>query len=163
MTTATPNPIFPGVAGGPTGSPPPSGPYSYPPVTPPFHRGPYIHYPQDPHAMTRPVVSFPMPNPNLNPNPNANPNAVAPGPNPGARLMQLLGNSGPTQFETAVSKPPPTSEFAQLQSLPAMPSVPPTRMLSSKVPRGGYLAPGNERCTMLTRGCPGKGSHRSWR
>jgi enhancer of mRNA-decapping protein 4 len=95
--------------------------------------------------MTRPVVSFPMPNPNLNTNPNANPNAVAPGPNPGARLMQLLGNSGPTQFETADSMPPPTSEFAQLQSLPAMPSAPPARMLSStssKVPRGGYLAPG---------------------
>jgi enhancer of mRNA-decapping protein 4 len=55
-----------------------------------------------------------MPNPNLNPNPNANPNAVAPGPNPGARLMQLLGNSGPTQFEITVSMPPPTSEFAQL-------------------------------------------------
>ncbi|KAG2661182.1 hypothetical protein PVAP13_1KG486400 [Panicum virgatum] len=51
MPTATAAPIFPGAAGGPAGPPPPSGPYSYPPVTPPFHRGPYLHYPQDPHAM----------------------------------------------------------------------------------------------------------------
>uniref|UniRef100_A0A804NVD6 Enhancer of mRNA-decapping protein 4 n=1 Tax=Zea mays TaxID=4577 RepID=A0A804NVD6_MAIZE len=155
MPNATPNPIFPGVAGGPA----PSGPYSYPPVTPPFHRGPYIHYPQDPHAMTRPVVSFPMPNPNLNPNPNANPNAVAPGPNPGARLMQLLGNSGPTQFETAVSMPPPTSEFAQLQLLPAMPSAPPARMLSStssKVPRGRLLGTGERAVHDVDSRLPGE-------
>jgi hypothetical protein len=33
----------------------------------------------------------------------------------------------------------------------------------ARCPGGGYLAPGNERCTMLTRGYPGKGSHRSWR
>ncbi|AQK74416.1 Enhancer of mRNA-decapping protein 4 [Zea mays] len=161
MTTATPNPIFPGVAGGPTGSPPPSGPYSYPPVTPPFHRGPYIHYQQDPHAMARPVVSFPMPNPNLNPNPNpnANPNAASPGPNPGARLMQLLGNSGPTQLETAVSMPPPTSEFAQLQQLPAMPSAPPARMLSStssKVPRGRLLGTGERAVHDVDSRLPGE-------
>jgi|UniRef100_A0A804LN75 enhancer of mRNA-decapping protein 4 len=107
--------------------------------------------------MTRPVVSFPMPNPNLNPNPNANPNAVAPGPNPGARLMQLLGNSGPTQFETAVSKPPPTSEFAQLQSLPAMPSVPPARMLSSKVPRGRLLGTRERAVHDVDSRLPGEG------
>ncbi|RLN08971.1 enhancer of mRNA-decapping protein 4-like [Panicum miliaceum] len=145
MPTATAAPIFPGAAGGPAGPPPPSGPYSYPPVTPPFHRGPYLHYPQDPHAMPRPVVSFPMPNPNLNPNPSANPNAAVSGPNPGVRLMQLLGNSGPTQLETAVSMPPPTSEFSQPQPLPAMPSAPPARMLSStisKVPRGRLLGGG---------------------
>ncbi|CAD6242619.1 unnamed protein product [Miscanthus lutarioriparius] len=159
MPTATPNTIFPGVAGGPAGPPPPSGPYSYPPVTPPFHRGPYIHYPQDPHAMPRPVVSFPMPNPNLNPNPNANPNAAAPGPNPGARLMQLLGNSGPTQLETAVSMPPPTSEFAQPQPLPAMPSAPPARMLSStnsKVPRGRLLGTGERAVHDVDSRLPGE-------
>ncbi|KAG2653635.1 hypothetical protein PVAP13_1NG466100 [Panicum virgatum] len=157
MPTATAAPIFPGAAGGPAGPPPPSGPYSYPPVTPPFHRGPYLHYPQDPHAMPRPVVSFPMPNPNLNPNPSANPNAAAPGPNPGVRLMQLLGNSGPTQLETAVSMPPPTSEFAQ--PLPAMPSAPPARMLSStssKVPRGRLLGGGERAVHDIDSRLPGE-------
>lgn len=157
MPTATAAPIFPGAAGGPAGPPPPSGPYSYPPVTPPFHRGPYLHYPQDPHAMPRPVVSFPMPNPNLNPNPNANPNVAAPGPNPGVRLMQLLGNSGPTQLETAVSMPPPTSEFAQ--PLPAMPSAPPARMLSStssKVPRGRLLGGGERAVHDIDSRLPGE-------
>ncbi|TKW41327.1 hypothetical protein SEVIR_1G306900v4 [Setaria viridis] len=155
--TATAATIFPGAAGGPAGPPPPSGPYSYPPVTPPFHRGPYLHYPQDPHAMPRPVVSFPMPNPNLNPNPNANPNAAVPGPNPGVRLMQLLGNSGPTQLETAVSMPPPTSEFAQ--PLPAMPSAPPARMLSStssKVPRGRLLGGGERAVHDIDSRLPGE-------
>ncbi|KAF8729618.1 hypothetical protein HU200_017566 [Digitaria exilis] len=157
MPTATAAPIFPGAAGGPAGPPPPSGPYSYPPVTPPFHRGPYLHYPQDPHAMPRPVVSFPMPNPNLNPNPNANPNAAVPGPNAGVRLMQLLGNSGPTQLETAVSMPPPTSDFAQ--PLPAMPSAPPARMLSStssKVPRGRLLGGGERAVHDIDSRLPGE-------
>jgi enhancer of mRNA-decapping protein 4 len=159
MPTATAAPIFPGAAGGPAGPPPPSGPYSYPPVTPPFHRGPYLHYPQDPHAMPRPVVSFPMPNPNLNPNPSANPNAAVPGPNPGVRLMQLLGNSGPTQLETAVSMPPPTSEFAQPQPLPAMPSAAPARMLSStssKVPRGRLLGGGERAVHDIDSRLPGE-------
>ncbi|KAG2661176.1 enhancer of mRNA-decapping protein 4-like isoform X5 [Panicum virgatum] len=159
MPTATAAPIFPGAAGGPAGPPPPSGPYSYPPVTPPFHRGPYLHYPQDPHAMARPVVSFPMPNPNLNPNPSANPNAAVPDPNPGVRLMQLLGNSGPTQLETAVSMPPPTSEFTQPQPLPAMPSAPPARMLSStssKVPRGRLLGGGERAVHDIDSRLPGE-------
>ncbi|KAL6633640.1 hypothetical protein ACP70R_026311 [Stipagrostis hirtigluma subsp. patula] len=160
MPTATAAPMFPG-AGGPAGPPPPSGPYSYPPVTPPFHRGPYLHYPQDPHAMPRPVVSFPMPNPNPNPNanPNANPNPAAPGANPGARLMQLLGNSGPTQLETAVSMPPPTSEFAQPPPLPGMPSAPPARMLSStssKVPRGRLLGGGDRAVHDVDSRLPGE-------
>ncbi|AQK53040.1 hypothetical protein ZEAMMB73_Zm00001d050770 [Zea mays] len=41
--------------------------------------------------------------------------------------------------------PPPTLEFAQLQSLPAMPSAPPARMMSStssKVPKGRLLGTG---------------------
>ncbi|XP_062222153.1 enhancer of mRNA-decapping protein 4-like [Phragmites australis] len=159
MSTATAAPIFSGGAGGPAGPPPPPGPYSYPPVTPPFHRGPYLHYPQDPHAMPRPVVSFPMPNPNPNPNPNANPNAAAPGPNPGARLMQLLGNSGPTQLETTVSMSPPTSEFAQPPPLPAMPSAPPARMLSSttsKVPRGRLLGGGDRAVHDVDSRLPGE-------
>ncbi|WVZ73893.1 hypothetical protein U9M48_022150 [Paspalum notatum var. saurae] len=159
MPTASGAPMFPGAAGGPAGPPPPSGPYSYPPVTPPFHRGPFLHYPQDPHAMPRPVVSFPMPNPMLNPNPNANPNAAAQGPNPGARLMQLLGNSGPTQLETAVSMPPPTSEFVQPQPLPAMPSAPPARMLSStssKVPRGRLLGSGERAVHDVDSRLPGE-------
>ncbi|XP_062220161.1 enhancer of mRNA-decapping protein 4-like [Phragmites australis] len=161
MPTATAAPIFPGRAGGPAGPPPPSGPYSYPPVTPPFHRGPYLHYPQDPHphAMPRSVVSFPMPNPNPNPNPNVNPNAAAPGPNPGARLMQLLGNSGQTQLETAVSMSPPTSEFAQPPPLPAMPSAPPVRMLSStssKVPRGRLLGGGDRAVHDVDSRLPGE-------
>ncbi|KAG2661183.1 hypothetical protein PVAP13_1KG486400 [Panicum virgatum] len=107
MPTATAAPIFPGAAGGPAGPPPPSGPYSYPPVTPPFHRGPYLHYPQDPHAMARPVVSFPMPNPNLNPNPSANPNAAVPDPNPAVHDIdsRLPGESHPPQLEvTPITK-----------------------------------------------------------
>ncbi|KAL6912214.1 hypothetical protein ACP4OV_001019 [Aristida adscensionis] len=159
MPAATGAPMFPG-AGGPAGPPPPSGPYSYPPVTPPFHRGPYIHYPQDPHGMPRPVVSFPMPTPNPNPNPSANPSAAAPGPNPGARLMQLLGSSGPSQIETAVSMPPPTSEFSQPPApLPAMPSAPPARMLSStssKVPRGRLLGGGDRAVHDVDSRLPGE-------
>jgi enhancer of mRNA-decapping protein 4 len=156
MPTATAATIFPGAAGGPAGPPPPSGPYAYPPVTPPFHRGPYLHYPQDPHAMPRPVVSFPMPSPNPGSNPNA---AAPPGPNPGARLMQLLGNSGPTQLETAVSMPPPTSELTPQQPLPAMPSAPPARMLSSassKVPRGRLLGGGERAVHDVDSRLPGE-------
>ncbi|KAL5207669.1 hypothetical protein ABZP36_032104 [Zizania latifolia] len=136
-------PIIPSTTAGP---PPPSGTYSYPPATPPFHRPPFLNYPQDPLPhMPRPVISFPMPSPSANP--GANPNA-APGPNHGARLMQLLGNSGPTQLESTVSMPPPSSEFAAAQQppLPAMPSAPPARMLSStssKVPRGRLLGGGD--------------------
>ncbi|KAK3158952.1 hypothetical protein QOZ80_2AG0143850 [Eleusine coracana subsp. coracana] len=157
MPTATAAPIFPGAAGGSAGPPPLSGPFSYPPVTPPFHHGPYLHYPQDPHGMPRPVVSFPMPSPN--PNPSAIPNAAVPGPNPGARLMQLLGNSGPTQLETAVSMPPPTSEFAPPQPLPAMPSAPPARMLSStssKMPRGRLLGGGERAVHDVDSRLPGE-------
>ncbi|WVZ99846.1 LOW QUALITY PROTEIN: hypothetical protein U9M48_045087, partial [Paspalum notatum var. saurae] len=156
MATATGAPIFPAAAGGPAGPPPPSGSYSYTPVTLPFHGGPYIQYPQDPHAMPRPVVSLPMPNPNLNPNSNATPNAAAPGPNSGARLMQLLGNLGPTQLETAVSMAPPTSEFVQPQPLPAMPSAPPARMLSSTSIKGRLLGGGERAVHDVDSRLPGE-------
>ncbi|KAI4981635.1 hypothetical protein ZWY2020_022127 [Hordeum vulgare] len=150
-------PMFPGAAG----PPPPSGPYSYPPATPPFHLRPYLHYPQDPQPpMPRPVIPFPMPNPNANPNPGANPMAAA-GANPGARLMQLLGSSGSGHLESAVSMPPPSSEFAAAQPspLPAMPSAPPARMLSStssKVPRGRLLGGGDKAVHNVDSRLPGE-------
>ncbi|XP_051192930.1 enhancer of mRNA-decapping protein 4 isoform X2 [Lolium perenne] len=137
-------PIFPAVAG----PPPPSGPYSYPPATPPFHHLPYPHYAQDP--MPRPVMSYAMPNPNPNPNPN-----------PGARLMQLLGNAGSGHLESAVSMPPPSSDFTASQplQLPAMPSAPPARMLSttsSKVPRGRLLGAGDKAVHNVDSRLPGE-------
>ncbi|KAM0850199.1 hypothetical protein ACQ4PT_053228 [Festuca glaucescens] len=146
-------PMYPGVAG----PPPPSGPYSYPPATPPFHHVPYPHYAQDPHPpMPRPVMSYAMPNPNANPNPGANPIA-----NPGARLMQLLGNAGSGHLESAVSMPPPSSEFAATQplQLPVMPSAPPARMLSttsSKVPRGRLLGAGDKAVHNVDSRLPGE-------
>uniref|UniRef100_A0ACD5ZJB6 Uncharacterized protein n=1 Tax=Avena sativa TaxID=4498 RepID=A0ACD5ZJB6_AVESA len=142
-------PMFTGVAG----PPPPSGPYSYPPATPPFHHVPYPHYAQDPHPpMPRPVMSYAMPNPNANPNPSAN---------PGARLMQLLGNAGSGHLETAVSMPPPSSDFAATQplQLPVMPSAPPARMLStttSKVPRGRLLGAGDKAVHNVDSRLPGE-------
>ncbi|KAF0935609.1 hypothetical protein E2562_035067 [Oryza meyeriana var. granulata] len=151
------SPIFPGAAV--PGPPPPSSTYSYPPATPPFHRAPFLHYPQDPLTpMPRPVISFPMPSPN----PSANPNAAAPGPNHGARLMQLLGgNSGPAHLESAVSMPPPSSEFAAAQPppIPAMPSAPPARMLSStssEMPRGRLLGGGDRAVHDVDSRLPGE-------
>uniref|UniRef100_A0A0D9VKE5 Enhancer of mRNA-decapping protein 4 WD40 repeat region domain-containing protein n=1 Tax=Leersia perrieri TaxID=77586 RepID=A0A0D9VKE5_9ORYZ len=155
-------PIFPGAAV--PGPPPPSSTtYSYPPATPPFHRPPFLHYPQDPltAGMPRPVIPFPMPSPN----PGANPNAAAAGqPNHGARLMQLLGNSGPAaaHIESAASMPPPpSSEFAAAHPppIPAMPSTPPARMLSStssKMPRGRLLGGGDRAVHDVDSRLPGE-------
>ncbi|KAG8076115.1 hypothetical protein GUJ93_ZPchr0006g41779 [Zizania palustris] len=142
-TVPTPTGIFPGVA------PMVPGPYSYPPATPPFHRGPFLHYPNDPHAVHLPNVAFANPNPAPNPNP---------GPNTGARLMQLLGNTAPTHLESAVSMPPPSSEFsaAPVTPLPAMPSAPPARMLSSKMPRGRILGPGDKAVHDVDSRLPGE-------
>ncbi|PWZ19678.1 Enhancer of mRNA-decapping protein 4 [Zea mays] len=56
--------------------------------------------------------------------------------------------------------PPPTSEFAQLQSLPAMPSAPSARMLSStssKVPRGRLLGTGERAVHDVDSRLPGEG------
>ncbi|KAJ1254512.1 hypothetical protein BS78_K043000 [Paspalum vaginatum] len=132
-TAPTPTGVFPG-APGPAAVPPPTGPYSYPPATPPFHRGPYLHYPNDPHGFhPHAAAAFANGNPTVNP---------GPGPNPGARLMQLLGNTVPTHLESAVSMPP-SSEFsaAPAAALPASSSAPPARMPSSKMPRGRILGP----------------------
>jgi enhancer of mRNA-decapping protein 4 len=102
-----------------------------------------------------------MPNPNANPNPTANPIAAATGANPGARLMQLLGNAGSGHLESAVSMPPPSSEFAATQplQLPVMPSAPPARMLSttsSKVPRGRLLGAGDKAVHNVDSRLPGE-------
>uniref|UniRef100_A0ACD5YRP3 Uncharacterized protein n=1 Tax=Avena sativa TaxID=4498 RepID=A0ACD5YRP3_AVESA len=102
--------------------------------------------------MPRPVMSYAMPNPNANPNPSAN---------PGARLMQLLGNAGSGHLETAVSMPPPSSDFAATQplQLPVMPSAPPARMLStttSKVPRGRLLGAGDKAVHNVDSRLPGE-------
>ncbi|XP_052158622.1 enhancer of mRNA-decapping protein 4 isoform X2 [Oryza glaberrima] len=165
--SAAPNPnhhpapagIFPGAAApAPHHSvvvPPPmtsgGGPYSYPPATPPFHRGPYLPpYPNDPH------LAFAG---------NPNPPAAAAAPNPaGARLMQLLGNTAPTHLESAVSMPMP-SEFSAAAAvappapLPAMPSAPPARMpssSSSKMPRGRLLGPGDRAVHDVDSRLPGE-------
>lgn len=155
-------PIFPG--GPAAGPPPPSAAYSYPPATPPFHRAPFLHYPQDPMAaphMPRPVISFPMPTPN----PAAIPSAAAaagPSQNHGARLMQLLGSSGPAHLDSSASMPPPASEFAAAQPpqpIPAMPSAPPARMLSStssKMPRGRLLGGGDRAVHDVDSRLPGE-------
>ncbi|EEE65572.1 hypothetical protein OsJ_21072 [Oryza sativa Japonica Group] len=127
------------------------GPYSYPPATPPFHRGPYLPpYPNDPH------LAFAG---------NPNPPAAAAAPNPaGARLMQLLGNTAPKQLESAVSMPMP-SEFSAAAAvappapLPAMPSAPPARMpssSSSKMPRGRLLGPGDRAVHDVDSRLPGE-------
>ncbi|XP_062233021.1 enhancer of mRNA-decapping protein 4-like isoform X2 [Phragmites australis] len=133
--------VFPGgPAPAAATQPPPTGPYSYPPATPPFRRGPYLHYPNDPHGFQLPAAAaaaFANANPTANPIPN-------PGPNPGARLMQLLGNTAPTHLDSAASMPP-SSEFsaAPAAPLPATSSAPPARILSSKMPRGRLLGAGD--------------------
>uniref|UniRef100_A0A0E0E149 Enhancer of mRNA-decapping protein 4 WD40 repeat region domain-containing protein n=1 Tax=Oryza meridionalis TaxID=40149 RepID=A0A0E0E149_9ORYZ len=167
-SSAAPNPnhhpapsgIFPGAAAPAPHHgvvvPPPmtsgGGPYSYPPATPPFHRGPYLPpYPNDPH------LAFAV---------NPNPPAAAAAPDPaGARLMQLLGNTAPTHLESAVSMPMP-SEFsaaaaaaAPAAPLPAMPSAPPARMpssSSSKMPRGRLLGPGDRAVHDVDSRLPGE-------
>ncbi|KAL5225959.1 hypothetical protein ABZP36_012598 [Zizania latifolia] len=151
----TPTVIFPGAAPGVT--PMASGPYSYPPSTSPFHRGPFLHYPNDPHAVHLPAVNVAFANPNPTPNPGPNP-ITNPGPNPGARLMQLLGNTAPTHLESAVSMPPPSSEFsaALAAPLPAMPSAPLARMPSSKMPRGRILGPGDKAVHDVDSRLPGE-------
>uniref|UniRef100_J3LGL0 Enhancer of mRNA-decapping protein 4 WD40 repeat region domain-containing protein n=2 Tax=Oryza brachyantha TaxID=4533 RepID=J3LGL0_ORYBR len=75
--------------------------------------------------------------------------------------MQLLGNSGPAHLESAVSMPPPTSEFAAAQPppIPAMPSAPPARMLSStssKMPRGRLLGGGDRAVHDVDSRLPGE-------
>ncbi|KAF8657357.1 hypothetical protein HU200_060127 [Digitaria exilis] len=152
-TAPTPTGIFPG-APGPAAGPPPTGPYSYPPATPPFHRGPYLHYPNDPHAFHHPAAAA-FANSNPTANPVANP---GPGPNPGVRLMQLLGNTAPIHLESAASMPP-SSEFsaaAPTAVLPASSSAPPARMLSSKMPRGRLLGPGDRTAHDVDSRLPGE-------
>ncbi|CAN6170198.1 unnamed protein product [Urochloa humidicola] len=152
-TVPTPTGVFPG-APGPAAGPRPTGPYSYPPATPPFHRGPYLHYPNDPHGFHHPAAAaFANANPTANPIPNA-----GAGPNPGARLMQLLGNTAPTHLESAASMPP-SSEFsatAPTTALPASSSAPPARMLSSKMPRGRLLGPGDRALHDVDSRLPGE-------
>uniref|UniRef100_A0A0A9CXN0 Enhancer of mRNA-decapping protein 4 WD40 repeat region domain-containing protein n=1 Tax=Arundo donax TaxID=35708 RepID=A0A0A9CXN0_ARUDO len=148
-TAPTPTGAFPG-GPGPASAPPPTGPYSYPSATPPFHRGPYVHYPNDPHGFHLPATAYSNANPTANPIPN-------PGPNPGARMMQLLGNTAPTHLESAASMPPP-SEFstAPAATLPATSSAPPARMPSSKMPRGRLLGPGDRAVHDVDSRLPGE-------
>ncbi|TVU11554.1 hypothetical protein EJB05_45147 [Eragrostis curvula] len=146
-TAPTPTGVFPGVPG-PATAPLPTGPYSYPPATPPFHRGPYLQYPNDPHGFHHPAaVAFTNSNPTANPIPNQ-------GPNPGARLMQLLGNTAPIHLESAVSMPPSSSELSA--PLPATSSAPPARMPSSKMPRGRLLGAGERAVHDVDSRLPGE-------
>ncbi|KAF7108092.1 LOW QUALITY PROTEIN: hypothetical protein CFC21_108629, partial [Triticum aestivum] len=109
----------------------------------------------DPNAVHLPVAAFANPNPAANPIPNH-----SPGPNPGARLMQLLGNTAPTHLESVVSMPPTSSEFSggPVAPLPAMPSAPPARMTStsSKMPRGRLLGPGDRAVHDVDSRLPGE-------
>ncbi|OEL37990.1 Enhancer of mRNA-decapping protein 4 [Dichanthelium oligosanthes] len=151
-TAPTPTGVFPG-APGPAAGPPPTGPYSYPPATPPFHRAPYLHYPNDPRGFQHPAAAaFANANPTANPVQNP-----GPGPNPGARLMQLLGNTAPTHLESAASMPP-SSEFsaAPAAAPPASSSAPPARMPSSKMPRGRLLGPGDRAVHDVDSRLPGE-------
>ncbi|XP_044440496.1 enhancer of mRNA-decapping protein 4 isoform X2 [Triticum aestivum] len=154
-TVPTPTGIFPGAPPGAPMVTGPPGPYSYPPATPPFHRNQYLNYPTDPNAVHLPVAAFANPNPAANPIPNH-----SPGPNPGARLMQLLGNTAPTHLESVVSMPPTSSEFSggPVAPLPAMPSAPPARMTStsSKMPRGRLLGPGDRAVHDVDSRLPGE-------
>ncbi|XP_058114756.1 enhancer of mRNA-decapping protein 4-like isoform X2 [Magnolia sinica] len=113
-------------------TPPLSGPFSYPPQTPPtFHH--YLHYAQEPlanvHAQ-RPI-SYPAPSPHLPP-PNPNPN-------PGARLMALLSPNPTANLEPPLPGPAPAaaSMAAMLPSVPSQPT--PVRLPSSKLPKGRHL------------------------
>ncbi|KAJ4816604.1 Enhancer of mRNA-decapping protein 4 [Rhynchospora pubera] len=164
--TTNPNPIpnqppptSVGFYGG-AATPPPSGPYSYPPATPPYNIRPYMPYAQPEPVIPRPVMSYPLQNPTnpIVPNPN-------PSPNPGARLMQLLGNTAPSHLESAVSMPPsqnPSTAPASAIStpiLPVLPSVPPTgpaRMPSTKMPRGRYLGDGDRAVYDVDSRLPGE-------
>ncbi|KAK3129028.1 hypothetical protein QOZ80_6BG0470370 [Eleusine coracana subsp. coracana] len=145
-TAPTPTGVFPG----PASAPPPTGPYSYPPATPPFHRGPYLHYPNDPSGFYHPAATaFANANPTANPIPN--PGA----PNPGARLMQLLGNTAPSHLESAASMPQaPASEPAA--PLPTTSSAPPARIPSSKMPRGRLLGAGERAVHDVDSRLPGE-------
>ncbi|XP_074292968.1 enhancer of mRNA-decapping protein 4-like [Silene latifolia] len=148
--------------------PPPSGPYSFPPQTPPYYHPQLGHQhmpnfpPPDHHLNLLPQrsVSFPVPplqpvqnptpNQNLNQNPNPNQNS-----NHGARLMAMLtpppnfeySNHPPTPMPTSLSastglQQSPSAEFLMPQTVgvPQMLPVPgPVRMPSSKLPRGRHL------------------------
>ncbi|KAM0917647.1 hypothetical protein ACQ4PT_009129 [Festuca glaucescens] len=148
-TVPSPTGIFPGAPpGAPMASGPP-GPYSYPPATPPFHRKPYLPYPPDPtSAVHFPAAAYTNCNPAPNPLPIPNP-----GPNPSARLMQLLGNA---HLESAASTPP-TSSPSDFSGVPVgMPSAPPARMASSKMPRGRLLGPGDRAVHDVDSRLPGE-------
>ncbi|CAL5043181.1 unnamed protein product [Urochloa decumbens] len=72
--------------------------------------------------------------------------------------MQLLGNTAPTHLESAASMPP-SSEFsaaAPTAALPASSSAPPARMLSSKMPRGRLLGPGDRAVHDVDSRLPGE-------
>uniref|UniRef100_A0ACD5VBQ2 Uncharacterized protein n=1 Tax=Avena sativa TaxID=4498 RepID=A0ACD5VBQ2_AVESA len=150
-TVPSPTGIFPGAPpGAPMVSGPP-GPYSYPPATPPFHLNQYLNYQPDPHAVHFPATSYANPNPTPNPIPN-------PGPNPGARLMQLLGNTAPAHLESVASMPTSSSDFSgvPVAQLSGMPSAPPARMTSSKMPRGRLLGPGDRAVHDVDSRLPGE-------
>ncbi|EEE57711.1 hypothetical protein OsJ_08193 [Oryza sativa Japonica Group] len=76
--------------------------------------------------------------------------------------MQVLGSSGPAQLDSSASMPPPASEFAAAQPpqpIPAMPSAPPARMLSStssKMPRGRLLGGGDRAVHDVDSRLPGE-------
>ncbi|KAK3132249.1 hypothetical protein QOZ80_6AG0518300 [Eleusine coracana subsp. coracana] len=143
-TASTPTGVFPG----PASAPPPTRPYSYPPATPPFHRGPYLHYPNDPSGFYHPAATaFANANPTANPMPNSG------GPNPGARLMQLLGNTAPSHLESAASMPPASEPAAPL---PTTSSAPPARIPSSKMPRGRLLGAGERAVHDVDSRLPGE-------
>ncbi|KAI4306266.1 hypothetical protein L6164_029559 [Bauhinia variegata] len=141
--------------------PPPSGPYSFPPQTVPFHHQFTQHhfpYSQDQlHPNLHPQRSISFTTPPLQPQPMPPPSSVPANPNAGARLMALLSAPAAAELPPQPSAPlhsihPPTSgvpEFAVPGNFPAMPTLAmlnpgmaapgPTRMPSSKPPKGRHL------------------------
>ncbi|GJM99965.1 hypothetical protein PR202_ga17112 [Eleusine coracana subsp. coracana] len=75
------------------------------------------------------------------------------GPNPGARLMQLLGNTAPSHLESAASMPPASEPAAPL---PTTSSAPPARIPSSKMPRGRLLGAGERAVHDVDSRLPGE-------
>ncbi|XP_043699488.1 enhancer of mRNA-decapping protein 4-like isoform X2 [Telopea speciosissima] len=156
---SSPNPGNPNSSQFPPSSyPPPSGPFSYPPQTTPFHHPHYLpSYTQEQLSGVHHQRPISYATPSLQPPPHL----ASPNPNHGARLMALLGTSGPSNMESPTPAMPSTSapssvaiasEFPLLTNPPilhSLPSAPPVNMAvsqpspmrlpSSKLPKGRHL------------------------
>lgn len=158
-TCQNPNPNMPSTPFPipPSSYPPPSGTFSYPPQTAPFHHQ-YQYHPHPPHphhqipysqeqlpSNLHHQRSLSYPTPPLQPPPNYNVATPPNNPNSGARIMALLGAPSPNME----LPPQPTSgvpEFSGPATVAVVPTIPmgmtptgPIRMPSSKLPKGRHL------------------------